>query len=140
MSSGRITANGSSPTSSLAISTAWPRPSASDFNVFTQDKFVEKIDYIHSNPVTRGLAEKPEDWPWSSSRHWITGEPGRIEIESHWTWTRRERASTPPIANKAAMNGAPGYCLKTSIHYTALLPAECRVLVFKPGECVLKML
>ena len=29
MSSGRITANGSSPTSSLAISTAWPRPSAS---------------------------------------------------------------------------------------------------------------
>ena len=69
-----------------------------DFNVFTQDKFVEKIDYIHGNPVTRGLADKPEDWPWSSSRHWSTGEPGRIEIESHWTWTRRERASTPPIA------------------------------------------
>ena len=69
-----------------------------DFNVFTQDKFVEKIEYIHGNPVTRGLADKPEDWPWSSSRHWSTGEPGRIEIESHWTWTRRERASTPPIA------------------------------------------
>ena len=25
-------------------------------------------------------------------------------------------------------------------HYTTILPAECRVLVFKPGECVLKML
>jgi hypothetical protein len=65
-----------------------------EFNVFTQKKFAEKIDYIHSNPVTRGLVEKPEDWPWSSFRHWSTGEPGRIEIESHWTWTRRERAST----------------------------------------------
>jgi putative transposase len=71
-----------------------------DFNVFTQKKFAEKIDYIHSNPVARGLVEKPEDWPWSSFRHWSTGEPGRIEIESHWTWTRRERASTPPIAIK----------------------------------------
>jgi hypothetical protein len=28
----------------------------------------------------------------------LTGEPGRIEIESHWTFTRRERASTPLIA------------------------------------------
>jgi|BarGraIncu01122A_1022018.scaffolds.fasta_scaffold03646_6 hypothetical protein len=46
----------------------------------------------------------------------------------------------PTHRDKAAMNGAPGYCLKTSIHYTTLLPAECRVLVFKPGECVLKML
>jgi hypothetical protein len=44
------------------------------------------------------------------------------------------------LDNKTAMNGAPGYCLKTSIHYTNLLPAECRVLVFKPGERVLKML
>ena len=34
----------------------------------------------------------------------------------------------------------PDYCLKISIHYTTLLPAECRILVFKPGECVLKML
>jgi hypothetical protein len=42
--------------------------------------------------------------------------------------------------DKAAMNGAPGYCLKNSIQYTTLLPAECRILVFKPGECVLKML
>jgi len=46
----------------------------------------------------------------------------------------------PTPRDKAAMNGAPGYCLKTSIHYATLLPAECRVLVFKPGECVLKML
>lgn len=62
-----------------------------DFNVFTQRKMVEKIRYIHRNPVARGMVEKPEDWPWSSFRHWLTGEPGRVEIESHWTWDRRER-------------------------------------------------
>jgi putative transposase len=69
-----------------------------DFNVFTQPKFVEKLQYIHRNPVERGLVEKPEDWPWSSFLHWQTGEPGPIEIESHWTYSRRERAATPPIA------------------------------------------
>jgi putative transposase len=71
-----------------------------DFNVFTQPKFTEKLRYIHRNPVDRGLVAKPEDWPWSSYNHWSTGETGRIEIESHWTWTRRERARTPPIARE----------------------------------------
>ena len=70
-----------------------------DFNVITQLKFIEKLRYIHRNPVERGLVDKPEDWPWSSFRHWSTGEAGRIEIESHWTWSRREReVTTPPIA------------------------------------------
>jgi putative transposase len=66
-----------------------------DFNVLTQSKFTEKLRYIHRNPVDRGLVENPEDWPWSSYRHWLTGEIGRIEIESHWTWNRRERFPQP---------------------------------------------
>lgn len=69
-----------------------------DFNVLTQKKHVEKLRYLHRNPVTRGIAERPEDWPWSSFRHYLTGEPGRVEIESEWTWDRRERNPTPPIA------------------------------------------
>jgi putative transposase len=66
-----------------------------DFNVFTQPKFVEKLRYIHRNPVERGLVDKPEDYPWSSYHHWLTGEPAPVEIESHWTHTRRERSTTP---------------------------------------------
>lgn len=31
-----------------------------DFNVVSERKRVEKMQYIHSNPVTRGLAETPE--------------------------------------------------------------------------------
>ncbi|WP_348262079.1 hypothetical protein P8935_20025 [Telmatobacter sp. DSM 110680] len=60
-----------------------------DFNVFTQTKFIEKLRYIHRNPVARGLVEKSEDYRWSSFRHWATGECGPVEIESHWTWTKR---------------------------------------------------
>jgi putative transposase len=33
-----------------------------DFNIFTQQKFVEKLRYIHRNPVERGLVGKPEGY------------------------------------------------------------------------------
>ena len=29
---------------------------------------LDKIGYIHGNPVRRGLCQTPEDWPWSSAR------------------------------------------------------------------------
>jgi putative transposase len=32
--------------------------------------------------VQRGLVEKPEDWKWSSFRHYATAEIGAVEIES----------------------------------------------------------
>jgi putative transposase len=60
-----------------------------DFNVSTHEKFVEKLRYIHRNPVHRGLAAQPEDWKWSSFRHYQTGLRGTVEIESEWT--ARER-------------------------------------------------
>jgi putative transposase len=56
-----------------------------DFNVSTHEKFVEKLRYIHRNPVRRGLAAKPEDWKGSSFPHYQTGQRGTVEIESEWT-------------------------------------------------------
>jgi putative transposase len=56
-----------------------------DFNVSTHEKFVEKLRYIHRNPVRRGLATRPEDWKASSFRHYQTGQQGTVEIESEWT-------------------------------------------------------
>ena len=61
-----------------------------DFNVWTHEKTVEKLKYMHRNPVRRGLTARPEDWPWSSFRHYLTGEIGTVEIESHWTAWRRD--------------------------------------------------
>ncbi len=51
-----------------------------DFNVFTHNKRVEKLKYMHRNPVTRGLVEKPEDWRWSSYRHYRYNEPTPVLI------------------------------------------------------------
>jgi putative transposase len=62
-----------------------------DFNVYSERKLVEKLRYIHRNPVTRGLVGRPEDWEWSSFRHYSTGVQGVVEVESQWTARQRER-------------------------------------------------
>ncbi len=51
----------------------------------------EKVEYMHQNPVARGLVPDAGDWPWSSYRHYQTGERGVVEIESEWTAGKRER-------------------------------------------------
>jgi putative transposase len=40
-----------------------------DFNVRSEEKRIEKLRYMHRNPVKRGLVVRPEDWKWSSFRH-----------------------------------------------------------------------
>jgi putative transposase len=53
-----------------------------DFNVRTDAKRIEKLNYIHWNPMKRGLVNRPEDWRWSSYRYYQTGERGRVTITS----------------------------------------------------------
>ena len=72
-----------------------------DFNVWSNAKQVEKLRYIHRNPVRRGLVKKPEDWRWSSFLHYATGVEGVVEIESEWTARKRERAGIIPTVRKS---------------------------------------
>jgi putative transposase len=53
-----------------------------DFNVFTEAKRIEKLQYIHRNPVARELVTRPEDWPWSSFLPYATHQPGHITIQT----------------------------------------------------------
>jgi len=62
-----------------------------DFNVRSAGKRIEKLRYIHRNPVKRGLVQSPEDWAWSSFRHYASGVEGVVEIESQWTARKREQ-------------------------------------------------
>ena len=64
-----------------------------DFNIRDYEQFVEKLRYIHRNPVKRGLCKAAEDWEWSSFRQYATGCEGRVEIESEWMARKRERAA-----------------------------------------------
>ncbi len=66
-----------------------------DFNVHSEAKRIEKLLYIHRNPVTRGLVGRPEEWKWSSFRHYLTGETGTVEIESPWTAGKRQGLKMP---------------------------------------------
>ncbi len=51
-----------------------------DFNIYTEAKRVEKLRYIHRNPVTRGLVALPEQWSWSSFRHYAEHHPTPVKI------------------------------------------------------------
>ena len=78
-----------------------------DFPVWTEKKRIEKLRYIHRNPVHRGLVLRPQDWKWSSFLQWATGEEGRVEIESPATAQRREHLGVVPtcgVAHPPAQN------------------------------------
>src|SRR5882672_9809798 len=51
-----------------------------DFNVWNERKRVEKLRYIHRNPVKRGLVATPEQWAWSSFRAYAYGEKGLVRV------------------------------------------------------------
>jgi putative transposase len=38
------------------------------FHAYRQRKILEKLTYMHLNPVTAGLVARAVDWPWSSAR------------------------------------------------------------------------
>ena len=46
-----------------------------DFNVYSKGKKTEKLDYMHANPVIRGLVKHPREWSWSSWRSYYGGAP-----------------------------------------------------------------
>ena len=52
-----------------------------DFVVWTERKRIEKLKYMHRNPVKRGLVSEPEQWAWSSFRHYALGEPGAVLVD-----------------------------------------------------------
>jgi putative transposase len=52
-----------------------------DFNVWSRKKRVEKLQYMHLNPVKRGLVAHPADWPWSSFRFYKDGSAGLVGID-----------------------------------------------------------
>ena len=58
-----------------------------DRNVITPATLLNMIDYIHMNPVRRGLVENPEQWKWSSAVWYLgAGEvPIRVDpIPAEW--------------------------------------------------------
>lgn len=59
------------------------------FEIKTEAVLMQKVNYIHQNPVTDGLAEKAEDYLYSSARIWkgcpLENEPLEMDVhEIRW--------------------------------------------------------
>ena len=59
----------------------WQPGGGFDHNIFKQETLETVMDYVHANPVRRGLADVPTDWAWSSARFWngATDTPIRMD-------------------------------------------------------------
>ncbi|SPF37561.1 conserved hypothetical protein [Syntrophobacter sp. SbD1] len=53
-----------------------------DFNVFSVDKAREKLEYMHNNPVRKGLVENAVEWCYGSARWYLLHRSVGIEIVS----------------------------------------------------------
>jgi putative transposase len=53
--------------------------------ISTKAQFEAKLEYLHNEPVRKGLVNNPADWEFSSARDWIKGEPGLIGVSRDWT-------------------------------------------------------
>jgi putative transposase len=64
----------------LGLPRFW-QPRFYDFNVYSGYKVREKLEYMHGNPVKRGLVKNPSAWMWSSFLFYEKGQLGLVEID-----------------------------------------------------------
>ena len=48
--------------------------------LYTPEFLMQKLEYIHYNPVRKGLVSKPEHWKYSSARTWINNEGNDVKL------------------------------------------------------------
>jgi REP-associated tyrosine transposase len=51
------------------------------YGIFSEKKQLEKLDYMHNNPVMRRLVSSPSDWPWSSWRFYFLEDKSIIAMD-----------------------------------------------------------
>jgi putative transposase len=61
----------------------WQTGGGYDRNLVREEEWFEKINYVHNNPVRRGLVAQPTDWRWSSAR-WYDGDRTGPPIDPLW--------------------------------------------------------
>jgi putative transposase len=65
----------------------WQSGGGYDRNIENPKTLLAMIDYIHNNPVRRGLVERAVDWHWSSAAHYEGCETSPIPLDPiPWDW------------------------------------------------------
>ena len=52
-----------------------------DIAIRDQRAYQNITEYIYNNPMKASLVDKPEDYPWSSARARLKGNPGLIPLD-----------------------------------------------------------
>jgi len=58
--------------------------------IYSEKMLIQKIEYIHNNPVRRGYVDEPKHWRYSSARNY-EGMEGLLEIKIDWFTARKEK-------------------------------------------------
>ncbi len=53
----------------------WQEGPGFDRNLFSPDAITASLEYIHNNPVSRGVCRRAVDWKWSSARYYLDVPP-----------------------------------------------------------------
>lgn len=78
----------------------WQHGGGFDRNVRDEPELLREIEYIHRNPVKRGLVQSPGDWGWSSAR-WYTGvRDGELEVDLPWGWRMEEHVRSEAMCQE----------------------------------------
>jgi len=79
----------------------WQEGPGYDRNLISPESVLSSIEYIHSNPVKRGLCSSPADWKWSSWRHYHQQEIVDLDLPKIHRFQPRDAkslADKPPVA------------------------------------------
>ena len=85
-----------------------------DFVVWNGHKRIEKLRYMHRNPVKRGLVLEPQQWKWSSYRFYAYGEEGPVLINEKkpvvlkWRNPDEEASRSKPLVPTLAKSARVG--------------------------------
>ena len=60
----------------------WQRGGGYDRNLMEPRTIWSEIDYIHANPVRRGLCQSATDWPWSSACEYRSLGSGKLRLDT----------------------------------------------------------
>ena len=52
--------------------------------VYSERIFRQKLEYIHRNPVKAGLADREQDWVWSSASAYLEDTARRVPVWKDW--------------------------------------------------------
>ena len=62
----------------------WEPGGGHDRNIFAEESRANAINYIHMNPVRKGLCSDMIEYRWSSARAILLEDEGEIEVDRSW--------------------------------------------------------